>query len=177
MYKYISLLRGINVGGHRKILMADLKQMLQNLGAKNPVTYIQSGNVVFEHESSDSTKVSQLIHRNIKSRYGFDVPVVSFTSKYLLNCIENNPFTKTHELEQLHLTFLSSIPTAENLEYLKNFKSDADDFLIADQVVYIACKRKYSDSKLGNPFIEKKLKVSATTRNWKTVLKLAELSQ
>lgn len=81
------------------------------------------------------------------------------------------------DIERLHLTFLKEVPETEKLEKIKTYDSYPDNFKIIGKNVFVYCSGKYSDSKFANSFFENKLKVSATTRNWKTVLKLSELSK
>ena len=172
----IAMLRGINVGGKRKILMADLKSMCVKLGLKNVKTYIQSGNLIFNSDRK-SEELQKELENAIAKKFGFDVPVIVKTGNELENSIENNPFLDENtEINQLHLTFLKEKPLKENLQKTLTFNYEPDKFKIDDQDIFIFCAGKYHKSKLTNNFFEKQLKVGATTRNWKTVLKLAELS-
>ena len=176
MKTYIAILRGINVGGKRKILMADLKQLLDENGFENIVTYIQSGNVIFSSDWSVK-EIEGLIKQTIFSKYGFDVPVLVRTKNEIKTIFNSNPFlSKETDINKLYVTFLSEIPSNENLEKLNTIHfSDANYSLVGSQL-YICYDTKCSDSKLTNNLIEKKLNVTATSRNWKTVTKLFELS-
>ncbi len=177
MNRKIGILRGINVGGKRKILMTDLKSMCEKLGLKNVTTYIQSGNLIFSSDKPNSELENDL-EKAITEKYGFDVPVIVRTEKELENSINNNPFfDKENDIKQLHLTFLKEKPNKENLEKTLTFNYEPDKFKIYDKDVFIFCAGKYHESKLTNNFFEKRLKVGATTRNWKTVMKLSELSK
>ena len=179
MTKKIALLRGINVGGKRKILMADLRSMFEEMGFSNIKTYIQSGNVVF-HAKADINhlELSQKIERAIAEHFGFEVPVIVRTAKELEKSINQNPFYKSNiAINHLYVTFLSEEPTKENKEQIVSFNCEPDKFVIEDKDVFIYYEGKSHKSKLTNNFFEKKLKVNATTRNWKTVLKLLELSK
>jgi uncharacterized protein (DUF1697 family) len=177
MNRKIGILRGINVGGKRKILMADLKSMCEELSLKNVTTYIQSGNLIFNSDKPNSELENDL-ERAIAEKYGFDVPVIVRTKKELENSINNNPFfDKDADIKQLHLTFLKEIPSKENLEKILTFNYDPDKFKIDSKDTFIFCSGKYHESKLTNNFFEKQLKIGATTRNWKTVMKLSELSK
>lgn len=179
MIKYISILRGINVGGKRKILMADLKELYQSLGFENIITYIQSGNVIFESKKKNGQTIfTKKIKEAISEKYGFDVPVIIRSVEEIKNIFETNPFLKKEnvQVENLCVTFLSEIPSDENLEKINSYDYSPDLFQIIEDNVFIFIEGKYHQSKLTNNFFEKKLKVSATTRNWKTVNKLLELS-
>jgi uncharacterized protein (DUF1697 family) len=180
MTNKIALLRGINVGGRRKILMAELRELLTNIGFVDVKTYIQSGNIFFNlsQEMSDA-EISKAIEKLILDHYGFEVPAVVRSVVDIQNAIANNPFYEGNEedITHLHLTFLKEKPSAENLAKTETYNYEPDLFAIKDKDVFLSCHGKYHKSKLTNSFFEKKLKVSTTTRNWKTVLKLVELSK
>ena len=179
MKKYISILRGINVGGKRKILMADLRNSLKAIGFQNVETYIQSGNMIFEAEENQNKTFAQAIQSSIFKSHGFDVPVIVRTLSELKKAQDQNPFLKGKDpgINQLHLTFLSEIPSPENLTKIKAYDYCPDQFEIVENNAFIKIPGKYHKSKLTNVFFEKKLDLQATTRNWKTVLKLIELAE
>lgn len=173
----IVLLRGINVGGKRKILMGDLRKLLAENGYTEIRTYIQSGNILLESDKEmDTEKIGVHIQKLIEKTYGFVVPTVVLPLKDLKNAHTNNPFpTPKSETTSLHLTILQSTPDSKLVETITDFDAGADRFIIKDQFVYLCCEGKYHKSKLTNNFFEKKLKVPATTRNWRTVGKLLEM--
>ena len=178
MKTHISILRGINVSGQKKILMADLKELYETLGFTNVVTYIQSGNVLFNSDKkySESELIAQ-IENAIQEKYDFQVPILVFTIEFLKNIVLNNPFIKEKEIdiEKLHVTYLAEIPAKDKLEEIKKFDFSPDRFTIVDKTVYVYCPGGYGNTKLSNSFFESKFKVKATTRNWKTTLKLMEI--
>ncbi len=179
MTKYVSILRGINVGGNRKILMADLKSLFNKLGFSNVQTYIQSGNVIFDFaQKSSNADMEQKIQRAIAETFCFDVPVIVRTAEEMSESIANNPFWKEKniDIDRLHLTFLKELPSKEKLDKLKTLTFNPDRFEIIGKDAFIFCSAGYSDSKLTNQFLENKLDTIATTRNWKTVMKLHELT-
>ena len=177
MARYISILRGINVGGRRKILMVDLKLLYKKLGFSNVTTYIQSGNAAFDYAKKDSQIIlGQKIKQAIDKAYGFDVPVIIRTVEEIKQAIAINPFLKeTDDIEGLFLAFLAEEPSKENLIKLESIEFPNDEFEVIGKNVFIYCSGRFSDSKLTNNFFESKLKVTATTRNWKTVKKLCEI--
>lgn len=175
MQKLVAFLRGINVGGKRKVLMVDLKLLFQKLGAKNVVTYIQSGNVVFDYDEGISiSDLEKFIEEAIKLKYGFDVPVIVKTSIEIDQVISDSPYQK-EEIEKLYLAFLKDIPSEEGLDRLSAFDFNNDEYSVKGKYVYLKYSEKASQSKLTNNMIENKLKVVASSRNWKTMLKLREL--
>lgn len=176
MQQYICLLRGINVGGRRKVLMSDLKLLFQELGAREISHYIQSGNIIFKHKENNPEQLNQKISQQIKVQYQFEVPVVILKSKDVKNIIHENPFIKTSSVEQLHLVFLKDLPAKELVITLTQQDHAPDQFRIMEQAIFLRCEKKYSASKLNNQFFEKQLKITATTRNWKTVLRLNQMA-
>lgn len=177
MKRYIAFLRGINVGGHRKILMADLKSLFLKMGFSNVITYIQSGNIVFDTESSLNCKIAaELIQKEIKQEFGFDVPTIVLATEDYSNTISQNPFLKEYPIEKLFLTMLSENPKKELLEKVNSLSFLPDQFVIIGRYIFGYCEGKYHQTKISNQFFEKQLDVSATSRNWRTVLKMASLS-
>ncbi len=178
MNQYVSILRGINVGGTKKIVMADLKALYLELGLKDVETYIQSGNVVFTSDKllSESDLVT-LIQNKIFKKYSFKVPVIIRSFEDLKNLIELNPFINFEGIleDKLHFIFLEELPNSEVLELIKMYNYEPDRFFINERVVYLYCPNGYGNTKLTTNFFEDKLKVKATTRNFKTTLKLLEL--
>lgn len=178
MTTYISILRGINVSGHKKILMADLKALYEQLRFKNIQTYIQSGNVVFDY-TGDKSKlaIAEMIEHSIDKKYKFQVPVIVKQVDDLISTIKNNPFTEEvgADPSRVMVTFLENLPAPENLIKLEGVDYPPDRFIIDGLNIYIHCPESYGNSKLSNNFFESKLKVRATTRNWKTINKLVEM--
>lgn len=157
--------------------MTDLKSLCENLGWENVETYIQSGNLIFNSNEQNS-ELEKSLEIAITEKYGFDVPVIVRSSKELQTSIDKNPFFDGDaDIDQLHLTFLKEKPTKENEEKTLTYNYEPDKFKIDGKDVFIFCTGKYHQSKLTNNFFEKKLNTGATTRNWKTVLKLSELSK
>jgi uncharacterized protein (DUF1697 family) len=178
MERYIALLRGINVSGHKPINMNNLKEKLSELKFKNIKTYIQSGNVIFDCDSLKPKELVKKIKEKILKEYGFEVPVDVRTRGEIASVIKNNPFLKNRneDINFLHVTFLSETPKKENIDNLKIVNAVADEFVIIDKTIYLFCPNGYGNTKLTNTVFENKLKVTATTRNWKTVIKLAEIA-
>ncbi len=178
MTRCISILRGINVGTGRKVPMADLKKRCENLGLLNVQTYIQSGNVVFELVQPESVFGLEIrLQQAFTETFGFDIPVIVRTSGEWAESITLNPFLKDKnmDIDRLHLTCLKEIPSPELLEKIKYFQYLPDRYEIIGKDVFIYCAAGYGTSKLVNSFFESKLQVQATTRNWKTVMKLHEM--
>ncbi len=171
MTLYIALLRGINVGGHKVIKMADLKRVFESIGLKQVKTYIQSGNIVFESEEGINF-LKDRIQSEIKKEFDFDVPVMLRTHDEFINIIKQCPY-EVHSLlegESVHIAFLANVLSEEESSQLLTFKSELEDCYIDEQVVYLFFKNSIRNSKLMNQF--QKLHTPATVRNWRTVNKL-----
>lgn len=179
MQTFISILRGINVSGQRKILMADLKTLYEKLKFKEVTTYIQSGNVVFKSEEKwKDFELAQKIESAIYKKYNFQVPVIIRSKEELKKIISSNPFLKEKNIDvkKLHVTFLSEIPAKTNVENIGDIDFYPDTFILNGKEIYLHIPVSYGETKLSNIFFENKLKVKATTRNWNTVNKLLEMT-
>ncbi len=174
MSTYISILRGINVGGQKKIKMTDLKKLYENLGFDNVQTYIQSGNVVFESNETNIKKLEQLIFEGIKKQYGFEVPNIILKPEEIENALKTNPFK---DIDKMYFTFLAETPTKENIEKLYTYSFDDEYYELIDKVVYFHCPNGAGRAKMSNNFFENKLKVMATSRNLNTTKKLLEMAK
>jgi uncharacterized protein (DUF1697 family) len=175
---FISILRGINVSGQKKILMKDLKLLYENLQLTEVKTYIQSGNVVFNmNQEINETALCKKIEAAIFKKYAFEVPVIIRTKDEIQEIINNNPFLNedTINIDKLHVTFLRDKPLNSNLKSIESLNYLPDRFKIAGREIFLYCPVNYGETKLSNKFFESKLKVSATTRNWKTVNMLFEM--
>ncbi|MBK7884865.1 MAG: DUF1697 domain-containing protein [Chitinophagaceae bacterium] len=169
---YLSMLRGINVSGQKKILMKDLKILYEDAGFKNVQTYIQSGNVIFN--STSSKNLSQKIEQKILEKYQFQVSVIIRTIDEMAMAIKNNPLTKDKKIDQsrLYVTFLAELPGSDHVITMNTVNYQPEKFIIKEKEVFVFCPNGYRETKFSNNFIEKKLQVTATTRNWNTVNKL-----
>lgn len=179
METYISILRGINVGGQKKVLMVDLKRLFSELNFKNIRTYIQSGNVVFNCEKTNPIQLVGQIENGILEKLKFHVSVIIRTTLELKEVIRNNPYLKESniDVEKLHVTFLSDEPEKKKTEEIKEYNFSPDQFICINKEVYIYCPNGYGNTKLNNAFFENKLNVSATTRNVKTVNELVRIAE
>jgi uncharacterized protein (DUF1697 family) len=145
--------------------MKDLRMLLSSSGFQNVQTYIQSGNVVLESEQS-TKEVEASITKSIKDQLGFDVPAFAYTIKDWQNIVEACPYQEGEK--KVYFTFLDRIPKVDDI---KVKKAETDEFTIVQNMVYLSCL-SYGKTKLSNNLFEKKLQVKATSRNYRTTLKL-----
>jgi uncharacterized protein (DUF1697 family) len=159
--------------------MEDLKALFERLDFSRVSTYIQSGNVIFKTSRKISISVlSEEIEKAIEEKYHFHVPVIIRTADEMLKILSLNPFINEEgvDREKLHVTFLDQYPQHKVVSTVQTQDLSPDRFRIIGSEVYLYCPGGYGNTKLSNTFFEKKLNVRATTRNWKTVGKLAELA-
>lgn len=170
--EWIALLRGINVGGNRKIAMADLRSALETAGFHEVRTYIQSGNAVFKHDGHQHDLV-QKIQQVIAERFGFEVHVVVRSAAEWREVLQTNPFAD--QTVHLHVAFLASQPQVELLNALEQTAFGEDRWEIRGNNLYLFYPNGTANAQLTHAILEKKLKVSATVRNWRTVQKLGAM--
>lgn len=179
MTTYISILRGINVSGKKLIKMEALRDMYGALHFQNITSYVQSGNVVFATKNTETAILAEKISTQIKSTFGFDVPVIVMTIGQFNDVIANNMLAKDLQKDAsfLHVTFLASAPKPFDSKLIEDKLQSGEEIRFSDQAVYLYCPYGYGKTKLTNNFLVSKLKVGATTRNWKTTNELLKIAQ
>ena len=175
METYIALLRGINVSGQKKIPMAELRELLSKPGLKNVQTYIQSGNVIFQSSEENIQKLELKIHDAIKKHFGFEVPILIKTPKDLQRIFDDCPFPEDQKANS-YFTMLYAIPDKILIDEASKASYPNQVFIIRNDCSYFYCSMGYGKAKYSNNFFERKLKVTATARNYKTMVKLLSLS-
>lgn len=181
MPSYLALFRAVNVSGHNVIKMEHLRKLMEANGFKNVTTYIQSGNVIFETEETDKAKTGRIIEQLLYKEYGHDVFTFILDEADLKKAIALNPYTTPEPepsgVKKYFVTFLSGNATTQGLDQMKKYNRSDDEFKTVDNILYLKLSRSAADSKLTNSFIEGKLGLKSTTRNWNTTLKLLEMLQ
>ncbi|UJF33626.1 DUF1697 domain-containing protein [Paenibacillus hexagrammi] len=179
---YIALVRGINVGGNNKVKMAELKAMFERIGLSRVQTYIQSGNVLFESDEKEGP-LCERIELAFKTTFGFEVSMILRTAAELESLIAHCPFTKEEisaaeaasDAESLYVTLLQQTPAEEAVQRLESYRTEGETYQVIDRDIYFLFHHSVRNSKLaGNMH---KLGVPATTRNWKTISKLAGMAR
>ncbi len=175
MNRYVAFLRAVNVGG-RRVKMDELRAWFSQAGYNDVSTYIQSGNVVFTDNGVNISEMEIDIATMLEAHLGFDVATFIYTPTQLKHLIEGCPYKVVPDHMALHVSLLSHIPQDALIHTLHAFQNDNEQYYIAGRVAYIMVLRgKYGETKFSNTFLEKKLKLQATTRNWATISKLAQL--
>jgi uncharacterized protein (DUF1697 family) len=175
----VSMLRGVNVGGHHQIKMEALRTLYESLGLRNAQTYIQSGNVIFKSKERDLIPLAKRIENGIERSFGFRPGVMVRTSSDLRAVIARNPFATRPGIDprKLIVTFLASAPAVEARDQILRTKLDAEELRIDGRELYIYFPNGMGRSKLSPALIEKTLKTSGTGRNWNTVTRLLEIAE
>lgn len=173
MTTHLALLRGINVSGHNMMKMDALKMMLENIGFQNIRTYLQSGNVFIDSEE-DASKVGFMIKQEIFKVFGHEVPTIVITKEDLELCFKNSPFLKEKDIDtkKLYVAFVSTQLKKENINDLKISQFKPDEASIDGNRIFIKYAVGAGKTRFDQKYIEKKLNVTATIRNWNTVTNL-----
>ncbi len=179
MATFLALFRGINVGGHQKVSMKELKALHEALGFRDVVTYIQSGNVVFTGDNADTSQISTSIADAFVQTFGFRVDVIVRSAAELSEIIARNPLPDQalSEPKWLVVLFLAARPTSTALEDLQRAYHGPEEMHLIEQEMYIFYTEGIGRSKLTLSLIEKKLHTTGTGRNWNTLLQLQKLMQ
>jgi uncharacterized protein (DUF1697 family) len=171
--RYVALLRGINVAGKNMVGMKELATLFEEAGAREVVTYIQSGNVVFTATAPLAKKLPSLMAKQIPSRFGCQSPVIVRSHAELEQIAKMNPFSHD-DPTRLLVMFLDGVP--KNVDQLDAKRSPPDQFAVAGREIYLYCPNGYGRSKLTNDYFDRTLGVVSTARNWRTVLTLLQMS-
>ncbi|MEU1041210.1 DUF1697 domain-containing protein [Streptomyces sp. NPDC005551] len=180
MTKYAALLRGINVGGSKKVPMAELRTLMQGLGYTDVATYLQSGNAVFACEHGDERSLAADLERAVEAHFGFAVAVLVRDHAYLKAVREACPFPAAELAgRQLHATYFSEPVTAGRFAAVDPAAFLPEEFRLGDRVLYLYAPDGLGRSKLAETLSKPRLLkgLTATTRNWNTVVKLEELTR
>jgi len=159
--------------------MNDLQQMYFDLGFTDCQTYIQSGNVVFRYQKTNPAELESGISRKIFEKFSFMVPAIVKEVNDLRSIAANNPLIleMPDKIEHFHVTLLSANPDSEKLDQIKNENFRPVEFRLIGSAIYLFCPDGYSKSKLTNGYLENKLGIKATTRNWRTITELIRMAE
>ncbi|WP_316772296.1 DUF1697 domain-containing protein [Streptomyces sasae] len=179
MTTYAALLRGINVGGKKKLPMAELRGLMTGLGYESVQTYLQSGQAVFASGHGDAESLAAELAEAVEERFGFPVDVLVRDHAYLKAIAEACPFPAAElEAKQLHVTYFSAPVSPERFADIDPAAHLPEEFRLGDRALYLYAPDGLGRSKLAEalsrPRVSKRL--IATTRNWNTVVKLVELT-
>ena len=171
MKMWIALLKGVNVGGNNKLPMAQLRLLLESNGFHEVQTFIQSGNVIFQHQQSDRVNLAQSISEIIAARFGFKTSVVLLNIEELVAAIEQQPFSDLSiekDAKVLHFFFFDAAPTNVSQTRLAASLHESERLQVVGSVAYFHTPNGFGKSKLGAK-MESVFGAPCTARNWTTV--------
>jgi uncharacterized protein (DUF1697 family) len=175
--RYAALLRGINVGGNKKVPMSDLRQLLSDLGYADASTYLQSGNAVFSSPGEEPPALASTITRGIEERFGLAVTVVIRTGAELSAVLQRSPVPDGPENpSRFFVAFLAAEPAPDRVAGIVAEPLGQDRIWVSGTEAFLWCPNGAAETVLTNSFIEKRLGVAATSRNWNTVNRLVALT-
>ena len=177
MTTIVSMLRGVNVGGHNQIKMNALRSLCGSLGLKDVQTYVQSGNVVFRAKDQHLVRLAERIEDAIEQKFGFRPGVVLRTASELRDVVARNPFAKQRDIHpgKLLVTFFTEEPGKDDCAVLERVKAEGEEVRAHGREFYLYFPNGAGRSKLFAA--TSKLKKSGTSRNWNTVTKLLEMAE
>ncbi len=175
----ISMLRGVNVGGHNKIKMEALRALYESMKLRDAQTYVQSGNVIFRTDERDIARLAKRIEDGIERNFGFRPNVILRTAAEMREVVVRNPFAKRRGIEpsKFLVSFLASDPGEEAREKVRQTKCDPEELRIEGRELYIYFPNGIGRSKLSLGVLEKTLKTPGTGRNWNSVTKVLEMAE
>jgi uncharacterized protein (DUF1697 family) len=175
---YISLIRGINVGGHKTVKMDELRKAVEALGFQQVRTYVQSGNIVFQAPKQAPSSISKKLEEVITKKFGHAAAVITKTPEELEAAIQHNPFLKEKAIDiaRLHVVFLSGTPASADVKKLDAIPGE-DRYRWERDIIFLHLPNGAGNSKLANAPFERWLSVRATTRNWNTVNNLHQMAR
>jgi uncharacterized protein (DUF1697 family) len=177
MPAYAALLRGINIGPNKRVAMADLRRLVEGIGGEEVETYVQSGNAVFRSSARSGAKLEQALHRALADDLGLDVEVLVRSAAELARLVDGNPFAADEDdPKKLHVTFLAEKPATAKVRALLDEAAGSERAEVTGRDIYLHFPDGYGRAVLTNPLVERRLGVVATTRNWRTVLALRDLT-
>ena len=174
----IALLRGINLAGHHKVKMEDLRKLCESLKLRNAQTYVQSGNLVFRTDEKDTVRLAKRMEDAIERKFGFRAGVVLRTTAELRDLIARSPFGKRKGLEpsKLNVTFLACDLAKDTCDQILQIKAEVEEIKLGRRELYVYFPDGMGRSKL-TAVLDRTLKKAGTVRNWNTVTKLREMAE
>ncbi len=178
MPRYVALLRSVNIGGYGRIPMNELRSSFEKLGYADVTTYIQTGNVLFSTTSKSEPKIVDTIEERLDEDFGESPAVILRSVPELLRVGKASPFARSGaNPARHHVTFLATPPGKAALAVFDPPASGQDELVVDGREVYVHTPNGYAETKYTGSFLERRLGVVSTTRNWNTVTKLCALAE
>lgn len=177
MPNYLCLLRGINVAGQKLIKMDALREIFKAQGYQSVSTYIQTGNIFFSHPESSPEKVRSNIESMLHHSLGYEVAAIIREAHQMQDIFARNPFANREEVQtkQIYIAYLDQVPSKENIIDFEAMSNDIEEVRVVGEEVWFLYGNGAGNAKITNQVLEKKLKVTSTSRNWNSTSKLRDL--
>ncbi|WP_345454167.1 DUF1697 domain-containing protein [Deinococcus aluminii] len=176
MSTYVVLLRGVMPSGKNKVPMAQLREVLSDAGFDNVRTYIQSGNALLD-SSLLHDEIESAVHKLIKEKIGPDLAVMARTGEQLQKVLDNNPYQQRHATSRMFFVLFSEPPPSRKVGGLLGQDYGEEELAITEDAAYLLIPGTYGRGRLSSNFLERKLGVAATMRNFNTLSRLVEMSR
>ena len=178
MNVYISMLKGINVGGQKQLRMESLRESYEGLGFSRVRSYVQSGNIIFESPENNPSNLVKRLEDQIEQVYGYHIAVFIRQPNEIQRILAGNPFINAGnaDLSKLHVTFLYHFPSEPWWSEMASPRDSTDEFARSEMAIYLYCPNGYAKTRLSNSFFERRLGMPVTTRNWNTVNALYKIA-
>ena len=175
MNTFIVLLRGVTPNGKNRVPMVQLRQFLsEDKAFENVQTWIQSGNVILDSELP-ATAIAEKVNTIIKENIGADLKIIVKTPSEIQTALANNPFGNGYDISRVFFTLFNNIPDEKLVSVLQSQDFGEDKFIFTPHAIYLFIPGSAAKTKLNNNFLERKLKIDTTTRNFNTLSKMVEL--
>ncbi len=177
MARVAALLRGINVGGTRRVPMARLREVVEGLGHDDVATYLNSGNVVFTPAKRvTGATLERQLEEALEDAFGFEIPVMVRTAAELRRIVDDRPFPDATDPKLVHVVFLGGTLTAKDVEAVAPADHAPDEWVLRGRELYLHTPKGFGTSKLAAKLAGGRLNVPSTARNWRTVLALLQMA-
>jgi len=175
---YVALLRGINIGPHKRMKMEKLRASCEALGFKNVKTYIQSGNIICQAGKLSADAAAKRIEAQIAKDFGFSADVIARTASEMRQVLESNPLLKEPDVdaERLHVVFLSETPSSESIKKLESIVLAPDKVRHKGKEIYFYFPNGVSGSSIWKHNLDRVLGIAGTMRNWRTLNTLHQMA-
>ena len=173
---YVAFLRGINVGGHHKVPMVDLRKELGKLRFKNVITLLNSGNVIFDISDNNTMELEEVISEYLENKFGFAIPAIVRKTELIYELLSNNPFRHIEVTKDIRL-YISFLQEENNIELKLPWSSDDSSFKILEQrdkTIISVLDLSVSKTPKAMSALEKHYGSDITTRNWNTILRIGK---
>lgn len=174
--KYIAFLRGINVGGHHKVPMLELRKEMEKLKFENVVTLLNSGNIIFDAVTDDAENLERELSEHLEKTFGFPIPVILRSAEMINGFVIDNPFESILITKDIRL-YVSFLHRDMESDLALPWVSDDTSFKVifkSDKTIFSILDLSLSQTPKAMGILEKYYGKDITTRNWNTIKRIKE---